>query len=85
MSTTYTTTGPIAFDELKGLDAAGVKEIIVEGTCPNAICLTDGENFLWAAKEDDGRAWFERTGANDVEGIISALEKHFSERICEIE
>lgn len=83
MSTQYITDpdyGNIPFKELKSLTLEENK-IYVQQTNENvedSVCLTDGNNFLWAYGSEEGIVHsFSRYGPNDVEFIIQRLQEIF--------
>lgn len=69
-------TTKLKFSDLKGLWTDKVQAHPIPGTDEEVLCLTDGENNLLAHREKCNSVRFERTGASEEDGILSALEEH---------
>jgi len=77
MSATFITENPISFD---GLRSDLPEPLYIEPNADNtddSFCITDGENCLWAFRNDDGSASFELYGNNYVFDIIDVIEDYF--------
>jgi hypothetical protein len=46
-----------------------------------AIILTDGENYVWAFKTQNGGAEFTRFGGNDPRAILRWVEETFDTQV----
>lgn len=77
MSTDYLPKTPIPFDLIKGLRLKGVWECQTEHTTPDNACLTDGDNYLWATRAENGGTTFTRFSTNLVHDILETLSAHF--------
>ncbi len=77
MSTYFIPDGPLAFESLREFDHSGVHAAPADSD--GSVVLTDGhENYIRAypATPNDP-VTFERSGANDPDRIIAALESAF--------
>jgi len=77
MSTTFVTKDPLSFDDLRH----NLPEPLYIDPNPDnnddRFCITDGRDFLWAFRDDDGSVFFERFGGNNVGNIIEIIEDYF--------
>ena len=84
MSTDYQPLRLVRFIDLFDgrLERFGVAEIVGKGTTDTRRCLTDGNNYLWAAADETGSASFTRYASCGAPShILSAVEEAFDTEI----
>jgi hypothetical protein len=81
MSTMYEVLPPssIRFDRLTDaeLQPHGLRVSPHPAQDETRLCLTDGSDYLWAYAKDDGAAYFERWGGNNVKVLLDSLKECF--------
>jgi len=79
MTVSYEPAGEVKFDEIFDgrMVKSGINEHVDAETSETDRCLTDGHNFLWVYRREDGTVSASRFGRNDADFILAALETEF--------
>jgi hypothetical protein len=79
MAENFYPTSPVRFAEVFDgrLEPLGVREQRCEEADANSRALTDGTNFLWVYRNEDGTCSATRMGGNDAGPILAALSTAF--------